>query len=247
MDNQQITEVTGFGSSPTGGYFECAPGQTPAAMRVDGDFIVSALFRMSSQLPDSNERFVAGVRGGGAGWSISYDPTLTLINARVGPVTLSCVPALSAEDHVLVTLVHVDGVGAFLYVNGEAQDFSAVVYVPELVAELSFGNIASSPDDTLRDGGLVAVGFSDVAPSPASFDVYAELWAETERANDLIDQQQLFQYLWSARQGMPNVVDGGNESWVDSRSGVALGRVGAQLGMSAAARDAEWSRLSVFP
>jgi hypothetical protein len=213
-------------------------------MRTAGAFAFAALLRLPKQNPAGTRRFAVGCGGIATGWKISYSTLFGTLEVQLGPATLFASPAMCGEDHMLVLAGFDPAQGSgFVVTNNELGAAAApIAYVPELAVEFSMGDEVGALAGW-HDGGIAAFGFTDTL---VTFEQAFELWAETERAGDILDTAGMFQYLWSARDGMANVVDNGNEVWTDIRSGVQVPRVGVQVGMAAGARDAEWSKLSEY-
>jgi hypothetical protein len=258
MLNNAITAVTGFNPTPTGGYFGFLPGETPALLRGGtGSFLWSALIAMPSLREDtSSEGVVLGCSSliGQNGWSLNgeFDEVEYTVDIGTDNMGVEGATPMNSHAHLVVNCVN-GGAGALeasMFLNGiliaaiAAGDWVA----PGAGVEFCIGN--SQEDTTLfamRDVGVAAFGMGPAMPMTtegevqALMDAVASMWHTTERAGDLIDLEGLFTYAWSARRSLTNVVDGGNETWVDWKAGEILHRLGTQAGTSVTARQAQWA------
>jgi hypothetical protein len=261
-----LTAVGGFPRAAAADYF--AASATPADLRdptAGGNGImVAALIHTPSFLmqPAGGEGFFMGCRNnaGNLGYSLSFEDSSQAVVWRAGnQQQIGPLPVQAGHDHALLVGCTADSgvaIGMFLVMNGLlAGGAGPVVWAPEPVLPFSVGNTAEAPAAYgLLDGGVIAVATGPYiwpASGPGSSDFYpamAQLWAETERAGDILDTQNLFDHVWSCRRGLPNVVDGGNEAWVDWKAGTVMTRQGVpRAGLSVNARTSNWMKAQSAP
>jgi hypothetical protein len=254
MTANLVTAVSGFGTTPTGGYFGCAPGETPAIMRDATEGMVSLILtppRYSVVPPTVNaERFIAGVRdeANQLGWAILVTPGLLrtpLLSFVAGDMRYDYdVSAFACFDHIHA-LMFFDATHLSVIINGVFVGAVMGDYAPELTAEFSIGNTTEDLTAHAGDTAVAALAFGPLPSIVTTQDTDTYLfsqWREVERAGDILDLLDLHTNVWSCRRGLANVVDGGGEVWTDWKGDVGLQRLGAQLGMSVAARPAEWGK-----
>jgi hypothetical protein len=262
-----LTAVSGFPQTVGADYF--AADDTPADVRdpsIGGiGIVVAALVQVpSAPVSPSGQGFFMGCREtGGAderGYSITFNDTQNDLLFSAGDVTtLVNIPVSAGKDHALVvgcTVAGIAEIGMFMFVNGLVIGGNGpVTWLPEPTRPFEIGNSSMDTEEWgLLDGGVIACAtgafvWPGTGPESQEFyDVLQQLWAETERAGDIIDEQGIFSHIWSCRRGLTNLVDGGNETWTDWRGGTVLSRQGTpHAGLSVGARRSNWRKVSAAP
>ncbi len=260
-----LTAVSGFPKTVDADYF--AADDTPDNVRdpVQGSagMVIAALVHIPSapMVPPGTEGFFMGCRDNTnhRGYSITFEDAGHSVRWNVGLVsaTIPILPAQSGRDHALIvgctseSDLNPGEIGMFVFVNGFVIGGNGpVVWTPEPTRPFEIGNSSEDTEEWgLLDGGVIACATGPFvwpvsgAGSQEIYTVLQQLWAETERAGDIIDQQGIFDHVWSCRRGLPNVVDGGNEQWVDWRGGTVMRRQGTpQTGLSVSARRSNWMK-----
>jgi hypothetical protein len=177
----------------------------------------------------------------GFGVSVSADVAGTLSGLPGGSHGLLVANVVNGGAGALEAMVFLNGVLIGSITGG---DWVA----PDAAVEFAVGN---SQEDTTAfaayDASVAAFAMGAALPMSSAEEIQAlrdavdSLWKVAQEAGDILDLDGLFTYAWSSRQGLPNVVDSGTETWVDWKAGEVLHRLGTKAGTSVVAREALWA------
>jgi hypothetical protein len=167
-------------------------------------------------------------------------------------------PCSPGED--VFALMIWDGVEAHFYVNGLWIASEAPV-APYVQGPDNFG-IGGTSDSSfgvsVEEWGAVSVMIAGVCVGPFvdleelfTASPAVEQYASVFSACDVVDAEPSpvlmgvtmppSSYLWSARRGLPQLVDNGNETWADQVTGLELPRVGTQAGATVGNHAPNWA------
>lgn len=239
----------------------------PAALRGPaGGFIAALLLRpriaeYASKEP-ANTEFLAGCFdfANNLGYAFLLENGDTL-NVNVGDGILSTV--LSAFRDYLALLWY-DGAGnAALYVNGNEVDTGgAITYgtgpdnfgiggTEEPSFLTTFSDDAWGAVNCHLGGFMVGDAYTPAAAAGYTNSPAVEQYAAVFSALDVVETPEspvpgadpefpASIHRFSVRNGLPQLVDNGNETWVDEVAGTTLLRVGTEAEASVAAHEASW-------
>jgi len=260
----RISYATGFNlaasNNPGPGSFFGLTSAVPALLRGNpAGMSVSVLVRVDGTENDVNPtppafELVAGDRDfavAESGWAVAIitGGDQRAMSGGIGSIANGTRTANGLDTVLTYTW---DGSEHRTWVNGVLQDHAGGGTLVAGPDNFGIGGTAdpSWPALDPGTGGLwrSSVGGLWVTPDVLDAAAVHDHYRQVQLANDMRavgvggNPPSAAAYLWSVRRGLPQLVDGGTETWVDEIQGLALARIGVTTGASVRGRDVDWDQ-----